>query len=75
MSDLDIGHAPRWPDAKAIIKLDIDLPLYHWDVTIAGKLITIEVTDAQVQNPLEFKRRVSGRSLCSGVGRRATRKA
>jgi len=39
-------------------KLDSDPPTYHWYLTVSGQDVTIEFTDAQVQCPREFRRRV-----------------
>jgi len=48
----------NFPSLGELRKLDIDPPVYFWDMTIGGKQITIELTAAQVQDPREFKKRV-----------------
>lgn len=52
------GGENSFPILGELRKLDIDPPVYFWDMTIAGKSITVELTDEQVQNPREFKKRV-----------------
>jgi hypothetical protein len=52
------GGANSFPILGELRKLDIDPPVYFWDMTIAGKSMTLELSDEQVQNPREFKKRV-----------------
>ena len=52
------GGENSFPILGELRKLNLDPPIYFWDMTIDGKTITIELTADQVQNPREFKRRV-----------------